>query len=113
MYSSIWTTSAAGSRNSRTSLEPKSRRTRSNAVAKLTASSARITPRLADSTVGFTTTGNDKRSSSDIASVAAGTVTNEGVGSPAALSFWRMRRLSRDAAAASGGLPGSPRSRET
>ena len=71
-----------------------------------------MTPRLAESTVGFTTTGNDTRSSSAIASLPAGTVMKVGVSRPAAFSFSRINRLSRAAAAASGGWPGSPSSRD-
>ena len=72
---------------------PSRRRSRSNAVAKLSGSSARMTPRLPDSTVGLTTTGNDRRSSRDIASTETGTVMNDGVGRPALFSFSRDQAL--------------------
>ena len=58
-----------------------------------------MTPRLADNTVGLMTTGNDDAiEQRHRGSAAAGTVMNDGVGSPAAFSFSRDRRLSRAAA---------------
>jgi hypothetical protein len=106
-------TSASESRSSRTSEEASNRRTRSNAVAKLNASSARITPRLAESTVGLTTTGSVRLASRCTGSAATGTVTKAGVSSPAFFSFSRVKRLSRAAAAASGGCAGNASSRAT
>ena len=84
-------------------------RRRAKRAASSAASSARITPRLPDNIVGFTTHG--KRVA---AAMAAGSSErlhrlNAGDGTPAAANRHRIRCLSRAASAASGALCGRPR----
>ena len=68
------------------------------------ASSARMTPRLAESATGFSTAG---RSTAPASSPGAST-TNPGCGIPAAANARRMAALSRVAATAEGGLWARP-----
>ena len=98
MYSSICTTSASGSRSSRTSVDASRRRTRSNAVAKLSgvvganhAAAARQHRRLDDDRERHAIEQRRRHRPQPAR------VMNDGVGSPAAFSFSRVRRLSRAA----------------
>ncbi len=79
-------------------------RTRAAAACAASASSARITPRLADNPTGFTTHGYPMSGS------ASGSVATAkaGCGTSAAASAARIDALSRVAATASGGLCGNP-----
>src|SRR5437870_2359190 len=108
--SSISTRSRSGSRRCATSGERSRAATRRKAERRPPASSARITPRLPESTSGFTTLGYGARWSSASRSVpesSRGTTSKRGTGTPAWRRRARLNALLRAAATASDGLCGS------
>ncbi len=84
---------------------------RAKAATKPASSSARITPRLADSTSGLSTQGYRTRRAASRGSTSTRNEVKDGAGTPARASCSRMQSLSRVAATAATGLARSPSAR--
>ena len=98
-------TSTPGTYSSTSSGPPVIIRTRAAAASAPSASSARMTPWLADKPIGFTTHGYPTSGSGASSSFHT---ANRGWGTSAAANIARIDALSRVAATASGGLCGNP-----
>ena len=107
MNSSIKTRAKSGSRRCATSGDFKSAAIRRSASRSSAGVSARMTPRLPESTSGFTTQGNGIDTSSR-STRSRGTTWKRGTGKPAARSRSRLCALLRAAATEPTGLCGRP-----